>query len=116
MELTENIFAVLFDIIKKFPIEAILRVIDNVHGYKVFDYLLNGILIFLCTYTYLGTFKCQNKFFTFICTSTFWGASKSLMHMRIKIRIIGIIHQIGSHENWPSITTYFAFKIFILEI
>ena len=44
-ELTENIFAVLFDIIKKFPIEAILRVIDNVHGYKVFDYLLNEILI-----------------------------------------------------------------------
>jgi len=34
-ELTENIFAVLFDIIKKFPIEAILRVIDNVHGYKI---------------------------------------------------------------------------------
>ena len=26
------------------------------------------------------------------------------------------IHQIGSHENWLSITTYFAFKIFILEI
>ena len=44
-DMIENIFAVLFDIIKKFPLESILKVIDDVYGYRVFNYLLNGIII-----------------------------------------------------------------------
>merc|ERR1711874_895677 len=35
VDLTENIFTVLFDIIKKFPKEACLKVIDAVHGYRI---------------------------------------------------------------------------------
>ena len=35
VEVTENIFAVLLDIINKFPIEICLKVIDDVHGYRI---------------------------------------------------------------------------------
>ena len=35
VEETGNIFALLFDIIKKFPIEICLKVIDDVHGYRI---------------------------------------------------------------------------------
>ena len=35
VEITGNIFAVLFDIIKKFPIEICLKVIEDVHGYRI---------------------------------------------------------------------------------
>ena len=35
VEVTENIFALLLDIINKFPIESCLKVIDDVHGYKI---------------------------------------------------------------------------------
>ena len=35
VEETQNIFSILFDIIKKFPIEICLKVIDDVHGYKI---------------------------------------------------------------------------------
>ena len=38
------------------------------------------------------------------------------MHLKYENQNQNNIHQIGSHENWLSITTYFAFKIFILEI
>jgi hypothetical protein len=34
-EETQNIFSVIFDIIKKFPIEICLKVVDDVHGYKI---------------------------------------------------------------------------------
>ena len=35
VEETGNIFALMFDIIKKFPIEICLKVIDDVHGYRI---------------------------------------------------------------------------------
>ena len=35
VEITGNIFAVLFDIIKKFPTEICLKVIEDVHGYRI---------------------------------------------------------------------------------
>ena len=35
VELTGNIFALIFDMIKIFPIEICLKVIDDVHGYRI---------------------------------------------------------------------------------
>ena len=35
VEVTGNIFAIIFDMIKKFPIEICLKVIDDVHGYRI---------------------------------------------------------------------------------
>ena len=35
VEVTGNIFALIFDMIKKFPIEICLKVIDDVHGYRI---------------------------------------------------------------------------------
>ena len=35
VEVTENIFAVLLDVINKLPIEICLKVIDDVHGYRI---------------------------------------------------------------------------------
>jgi hypothetical protein len=46
VEVTENIFAVLLDMINKFPIEICLKVIDDVHGYRIIKEEMKGPRIF----------------------------------------------------------------------
>ena len=49
-------YAVLFDIIKKFPDFICLKVIDNVHGYRIVKEEMKAPKIKIC-----GT-ECKNKF------------------------------------------------------
>ena len=46
VELTGNIFALIFDMIKKFPIEICLKVIDDVHGYRIIKEEMKGPRIY----------------------------------------------------------------------